>query len=174
MRAKGDSETFEAYMTSESYHPKTEQQTARVEVKRTDAFSAIHGRRPRVLMTTFGRSQEGVLDDRFATALADAGFDVDIEPVGQQPTAVARHAVEADVHAVYAHVLQRGELPQVQALREALHSEGADDILVAAFGDISVDETKQLENQGVAVFPPDASNPNKVERMLTELDSLAE
>jgi methylmalonyl-CoA mutase len=67
---------------------------------RTDQFARSNGRRPRILL---GRSRDEQFDSdlkAIAAGLADLGFDVDILGVAGSPSAVARIALENDVHLV--------------------------------------------------------------------------
>lgn len=60
-----------------------------------------YGRRPRLLLSFLHRGPtEQKKGHDLAPFLADVGFDVDICPPGQSPSAIARSAVEADVHGV--------------------------------------------------------------------------
>jgi len=54
-----------------------------------------------------------------ATAFADLGFDVDVGPLFQTPSEVARQAAEADVHVVGVSSLAAGHLTLVPELRAA-------------------------------------------------------
>jgi len=67
---------------------------------RTASFSENQGRRPRILITRIDPMSSDRKVKRIATALADMGFDVDINTSVQAPVDIARLASENDVHAV--------------------------------------------------------------------------
>lgn len=116
---------------------------------RTDAFYAVYGRRPRLLLASWVlQKEEGRREDRLAPSLADVGFDVDISPPSRSPAALARDAVEGDVHVILilAHEgdsAKGGE--QVKELVAQLKVEEAEDILVVTVGGAAV--------PGVPFFP---------------------
>ena len=89
-----------------------------------EAFEEAEGRRPRILVAKMGQDGHDRGQKVIATAFADLGFDVDVGPLFQTPTEVARQAVEADVHVVGVSSLAAGHLTLVPALRAA----GADAI----------------------------------------------
>ncbi|MDI2032903.1 cobalamin-dependent protein, partial [Saccharopolyspora sp. TS4A08] len=90
-----------------------------------------------------------------ATAFADLGFDVDVGPLFQTPTEVARQAAEADVHIVGVSSLAAGHLTLVPALREELAAIGRDDIMIVVGGVIPPADFDALRQAGAsAIFPP--------------------
>ncbi len=68
--------------------------------KLADDFAQAEGRRPRILIAKMGQDGHDRGSKVIATAFADLGFDVDIGPLFQTPTEVARHAAKNDVHLV--------------------------------------------------------------------------
>jgi methylmalonyl-CoA mutase len=90
-----------------------------------------------------------------ATAFADLGFDVDIGPLFQTPTEVARQAVENDVHIVGVSSLAAGHLTLVPELRAELTELGRPDIMIVVGGVIPPQDFEELYEAGAAaIFPP--------------------
>jgi methylmalonyl-CoA mutase len=104
-------------------------------VTSVDDFAEEEGRRPRILVVKFGPG-----DDRdargLATAFADIGFDVDVGPSSQTPEEVARQAIENDVHIVGVSAEPTEYTALAPALTQALHDQGASDILVICGNEI--------------------------------------
>ena len=119
------------------------------------AFEEAEGRRPRLLVAKMGQDGHDRGQKVIATGFADLGFDVDIGPLVQTPTEVARQAVEADVHVVGVSSLAAGHLTLVPELRAALHAEGRDDILVVVGGVVPPQDYDALLAAGAAaIYPP--------------------
>ena len=119
------------------------------------AFEDAEGRRPRLLVAKMGQDGHDRGQKVIATGFADLGFDVDIGPLFQTPTEVARQAVEADVHVVGVSSLAAGHLTLVPELRAALHAEGRDDILVVVGGVVPPQDYEALLAAGAAaIYPP--------------------
>ncbi|WP_431903157.1 methylmalonyl-CoA mutase [Nonomuraea sp. bgisy101] len=118
-------------------------------------FAVAEGRRPRILVAKMGQDGHDRGQKVIATAFADLGFDVDVGPLFQTPEEVARQAVEADVHVVGVSTLAAGHLTLVPALREALATLGADDIMIVVGGVIPPGDFDELRAAGAsAIFPP--------------------
>jgi len=123
--------------------------------KRTDEFSSLEGRRPRILVTKMGQDGHDRGIKVIATAYADMGFDVDISPMFQTPAEAARMAVENDVHVVGVSSLAAGHKTLVPQLIEDLKNEGGDDVLVVVGGVIPPSDYQFLYDAGaVGVFGP--------------------
>ena len=75
--------------------------------EQTDDFAPREGRRPRLMVAKMGQDGHDRGAKVIATAFADMGFDVDIAPLFQTPTEVAKQAVENDVHVSSASVRWR-------------------------------------------------------------------
>jgi methylmalonyl-CoA mutase len=102
--------------------------------RRTKAFSAKQGRRPRVLVTQFQTPVCGHEVEQVAALLADLGFDVDINPSMQQVEQVARMAMENDVHAiVVCSAMSCNNSLYLRKLANLLKSTDHDPILLAVF-----------------------------------------
>ena len=140
-------------------------------LKRTDAFMAREGRRPRVLLTKMGQDGHDRGIKVIATASADLGFDVDISPMFQTPAEAARMAVENDVHLVGVSSLTAGHKILVPQLIEALKKEGGDDILVVVGGVIPPGDYDFLFEKGVVkIFGPGTVVPDAVNQVLNVLE----
>ena len=121
----------------------------------TVEFERAQGRRPRILVAKMGQDGHDRGQKVIATAFADLGFDVDVGPLFQTPAEVARQAVEADVHIIGVNSLAAGHLTLVPALREELHKQGRDDILLVVGGVIPPQDFDELRAAGAAaIFPP--------------------
>lgn len=140
-------------------------------LKRTDAFMAREGRRPRVLLTKMGQDGHDRGIKVIATAAADLGFDVDISPMFQTPAEAARMAVENDVHVVGVSSLTAGHKILVPQLIEALKKEGGDDIFVVVGGVIPPRDYDFLFEKGVVkIFGPGTVVPDAVNQVLNVLE----
>ena len=67
-------------------------------LKASSDFKEEKGRRPRILVAKMGQDGHDRGAKVIATSFADIGFDVDIGPLFQTPSEVAKQAVENDVH----------------------------------------------------------------------------
>ncbi len=85
----------------------------------TDHFNDEDGRRPRLLLAALGEAADERALRLYAAAYADAGFDIDVCPLKQNPADTARMAAENDVHAIGLCGLQPDEL----SIASAIHSE---------------------------------------------------
>lgn len=121
-------------------------------VERTRAavedFEQAEGRRPRILVAKMGQDGHDRGQKVIATAFADLGFDVDVGPLFQTPSEVARQAVEADAHIVGVSSLAAGHLTLVPALREQLAAEGREDIMIVVGGVIPPHDIEELHRAG--------------------------
>jgi methylmalonyl-CoA mutase len=132
-----------------------------------EAFAEAEGRRPRMLVCKLGQDGHDRGAKVIATAFADIGFDVDIGPLFQTPEEAARQAVENDVHVVGVSTLAAGHLTLVPQLIEALHEEGAADILVVTGGVIPPADHHALKAVGVsAIYPPGTNIPEAAREIL--------
>lgn len=124
-------------------------------LKAVDAFEAVEGRRPRILIAKMGQDGHDRGQKVIASAFADLGFDVDIGPLFQTPEEAARQAVENDVHVIGASSLAAGHLTLVPALKEELEKLGRGDILIVVGGVVPPQDYDALYAAGAkAIFPP--------------------
>jgi methylmalonyl-CoA mutase len=123
--------------------------------KAVDAFEAVEGRRPRILIAKMGQDGHDRGQKVIASAFADLGFDVDIGPLFQTPEEAARQAVENDVHVIGASSLAAGHLTLVPALKAELEKLGREDILIVVGGVVPPQDYDALYKAGAkAIFPP--------------------
>ncbi len=135
-----------------------------------DRFTEQEGRRPRILVAKMGQDGHDRGQKVIASAFADLGFDVDIGPLFQTPSEVARQAIENDVHIIGASSLAAGHLTLMPDLREALAELGREDILVAIGGVIPPSDFDALYNAGAAaIFPPGTVISEAAESLLHKL-----
>lgn len=139
--------------------------------QRTEAFSAKHGRRPRILVTKMGQDGHDRGIKVVATAYADIGFDVDISPMFQTPEEAARMAVENDVHLVGVSSLAAGHKTLVPQLIKALKAAGGEDILVVVGGVIPPGDYQFLYDAGaVGIFGPGTAITKSASQVLATLE----
>lgn len=138
-----------------------------------DAFSASHGRRPRMLVCKMGQDGHDRGAKVIATSFADAGFDIDLSPMFSTPKEVAKQAVENDVHVVGVSSQAAGHKTLVPELIQALKSEGAEDIIVVAGGVIPKQDYDALYAAGVkGIFGPGTKIPHSVKQVLNAIDNV--
>ncbi|HEX5615666.1 MAG TPA: methylmalonyl-CoA mutase [Acidimicrobiia bacterium] len=120
-----------------------------------EEFARVEGRRPRILVAKLGQDGHDRGAKVIATAFADLGFDVDMGPLFQTPDEAAREAIENDVHVVGVSSQAAGHKTLVPQLVEALHDQGARDVVVVCGGVIPTPDYEFLHAAGVsAVFGP--------------------
>ena len=135
--------------------------------ERVDAFAKAEGRRPRILVAKLGQDGHDRGMKVIATAFADFGFDVDIGPLFQVPTEVARQAIENDVHVVGISSQAGGHKTLVSNLIRELREQNARDITVVVGGVIPPQDYPYLREQGVAaVFGPGTPIPKAAGEVL--------
>jgi methylmalonyl-CoA mutase len=140
-------------------------------LKRTGQFQEKEGRRPRILVTKMGQDGHDRGIKVIATGFADLGFDVDIGPMFQTPTEVARMAVENDVHVVGVSSQVAAHKTLVPQLIEALKTEGGGDILVVIGGIIPPVDYDYLYQAGaVGVFGPGTAVTESANQVLNALE----
>jgi methylmalonyl-CoA mutase len=134
------------------------------------SFAKEEGRRPRILVAKMGQDGHDRGAKVIATAFADVGFDVDIGPLFQTPTEVARHAVENDVHVLGISTLAGGHKTLVPQVIEELKKLGREDILVVVGGVIPAQDFDFLYKSGaVCVFGPGTVIPQAAQKILGAL-----
>ncbi|WP_190809757.1 methylmalonyl-CoA mutase [Flagellimonas sp. S3867] len=118
-------------------------------------FALEEGRRPRIMIAKMGQDGHDRGAKVVATGYADLGFDVDIGPLFQTPSEVAKQAVENDVHVLGISSLAGGHKTLVPEVVKELKNYGREDILVIVGGVIPKQDYKHLLDHGaVAVFGP--------------------
>ena len=120
-----------------------------------DAFAAMEGRRPRIMIAKMGQDGHDRGAKVVATGYADIGFDVDIGPLFQTPAETARQAVENDVHIIGVSSLAAGHKTLVPQLIGELRKLDREDIMVIVGGVIPAQDYDFLHKAGaVAIFGP--------------------
>lgn len=120
-----------------------------------DEFSALEGRRPRIMIAKMGQDGHDRGAKVIATSFADMGFDVDIGPLFQTPYEAAKQAVENDVHILGVSSLAAGHKTLVPEVIKELKNFGRDDLMVVAGGVIPPQDYSFLFEAGVsAIFGP--------------------
>lgn len=123
-----------------------------------DKFAKMEGRRPRILIAKMGQDGHDRGAKVIATGFADIGFDVDIGPLFQTPSEVAKQAIENDVHIIGISSLAGGHKALIPELIKELANINASDIKVIAGGVIPKQDYNALFDAGVtAVFGPGTS-----------------
>jgi methylmalonyl-CoA mutase len=137
-----------------------------------DQFAEHEGRRPRILVAKIGQDGHDRGARVIATAFADLGFDVDIGPLFQTPTEVARQAIENDVHIVGFSSLAAGHKTLLPQLVDELRAQGREDIMVVIGGVIPPQDYSFLREHGAsAIFGPGTIIPQAARAILEELGS---
>ncbi len=123
--------------------------------KMADDFALAEGRRPRIMIAKMGQDGHDRGAKVVATGYADLGFDVDIGPLFQTPSEVAKQAVENDVHVLGISSLAGGHKTLVPEVIKELQNYGRQDIMVIVGGVIPKQDYEHLLHHGaVAVFGP--------------------
>jgi methylmalonyl-CoA mutase len=121
----------------------------------TERFSALEGRRPRIMIAKMGQDGHDRGAKVIATSFADIGFDVDIGPLFQTPAEAAKQAVENDVHILGVSSLAAGHKTLIPQVIDELKKLGRSDIMVVAGGVIPQQDYDFLFKAGVfGVFGP--------------------
>ena len=121
----------------------------------SDRFASLDGRRPRILVAKIGQDGHDRGAKVIATGFADLGFDVDIGPLFQTPSEVARQAAENDVHIVGISSLAGGHRTLIPELIQSLKQLNRSDIMVIAGGVIPPHDYAFLQEHGVSfIFGP--------------------
>jgi methylmalonyl-CoA mutase C-terminal domain/subunit len=105
-----------------------------------------------------------------ARALRDAGMEVIYTGLHQTPQQIVETVIQEDAHAVGISILSGAHMTLVPRVLELLTREGADDVLVVVGGTIPANDTRELQQAGVAeVFTPGASTRQIVEALDQQL-----
>jgi len=135
-----------------------------------DAFAAIEGRRPRIMVAKMGQDGHDRGAKVVSTGYADIGFDVDMGPLFQTPAEAAKDAVDNDVHILGVSSLAAGHKTLVPLVIEELKKLGRDDIMVIVGGVIPPQDYQYLYDLGVVgIFGPGTSIPKAAIQILEVL-----
>ena len=130
-------------------------------------FAKAEGRRPRMLVVKMGQDGHDRGAKVIATAFADLGFDVDVGPLFQTPTEVAKDAIDNDVHVIGVSSQAAGHKTLVPALSEELKKQGASEILIVVGGVIPAQDYDALRKAGAAaIFGPGTNIPAAASEVL--------
>lgn len=120
-----------------------------------DEFAEEDGRRPRIMVAKMGQDGHDRGAKVVATSFADMGFDVDISPLFQTPSEVAKQAVENDVHILGISSLAAGHKTLVPEVVKQLKELGRDDVYIVVGGVIPRQDYDYLYQNGAdAIFGP--------------------
>jgi len=135
----------------------------------TQKFAEKEGRQPRILIAKMGQDGHDRGAKVVATGYADIGFDVDIGPLFQTPSEVAKQAVENDVHVLGISSLAAGHKTLVPQVIDELKRLGREDILVIAGGVIPPRDYKFLYDAGVAAIFGPGTSVSKAAKQILEI-----
>jgi len=136
----------------------------------SDAFAEKEGRRARILVAKMGQDGHDRGAKVIATSFADLGFDVDIGPLFQTPSEVARQAVDNDVHILGISSLAGGHRTLIPEVIAELTAQGRPEVMVIAGGVIPKKDYQFLYDAGVmAVFGPGTKIPLAAQEILSKL-----
>jgi methylmalonyl-CoA mutase len=120
-----------------------------------DRFASVVGRQPRIMIAKMGQDGHDRGAKVVSTGFADIGFDVDIGPLFQTPSEVAKQAVENDIHVLGISSLAGGHKTLIPQVIDELKTLGREDIMVIAGGVIPTQDYEYLYRTGVlAIFGP--------------------
>ena len=123
--------------------------------RRVEAFEALDGRRPRILVAKVGMDGHDRGANVVAAGFADLGFDVDVGALFSTPEEVARQAIDADVHVIGVSSQAAGHKALVPALIDELRKNEAEHIIVVGGGVIPPQDYEFLYDAGAkAIFGP--------------------
>lgn len=108
----------------------------------------------RVLIAKPGLDGHDVGAKLVCRALMEAGMEVVYTGLRQSPEAIARAAAQEAVDVVGLSILSGAHLPLARKVKEALHAQKVDDVLLLVGGNIPRCDHEQLRTLGVdAIFP---------------------
>ena len=140
---------------------------------RTATYFKLQGTRPRILITRIPPKDSERTVKSIAAAYADMGFDVDINLSVQPPVAVARIAVENDVHAIGIPCVTSDSEPFVAELLTSLEAECDSSILVVAWISVQSEDFSTLFKPGIGnfrIFGPETGYNDSAGRILDNLE----
>ena len=139
--------------------------------QRVEEFSKSKGRRPRMMVAKMGQDGHDRGAKIISTSFADMGFDIDVAPLFQTPSEVAKQAIENDVHIIGVSSQAAGHKTLIPELVEILKKEKAEDILIIAGGVIPPQDYEFLYKHGVAaIFGPGTVIPDAANKILDILE----
>ena len=99
-----------------------------------------------------------------AAALRDAGMEVIYTGLHQTPEMIAAAAVQEDVDVVGLSILSGAHMTLFPRVRELMHQQGRDDILITGGGIIPKEDMDALREQGIGqLFGPGTRTTDLIE-----------
>ncbi len=140
-------------------------------IERVETLSKKIGRRPRMLVAKMGQDGHDRGAKVISTSFADMGFDIDVAPLFQTPSEVAKQAIENDVHIIGVSSQAAGHKTLIPELVNILKEQKAEDILIVAGGVIPHQDYDFLYQNGVsAIFGPGTIIPEAANKILDILE----
>ena len=103
-----------------------------------------------------------------AAALRDAGMEVIYTGLHQTPEMIATAAVQEDVDVVGLSILSGAHMTLFPRVRELLHEQGRDDILVTGGGIIPREDMESLKQKGIGtLFGPGTKTTDLIDYIKT-------
>ena len=131
-------------------------------------FSALEGRRPRLLVAKLGQDGHDRGAKVIASAFSDLGWDVDVGPLFATPSEAARMAIDNDVHVVGVSSQAAGHKTLVPQLIEALAGAGGAHIKVIVGGVVPPQDYAFLRERGVlGIYGPGTRIPTASAEILS-------
>jgi methylmalonyl-CoA mutase len=140
---------------------------------RTASYLKLQGRRPRILITRIPPNGSERTVKSAAAAFANIGFDVDINLSVQAPVAVARIAVENDVHAIGIPCVSSESEPFVTELLTSLDAECDQRILVVVWMSVQSEDLGASLKSGMGnfrIFGPETGYNDSASQILDNLE----
>ena len=136
-----------------------------------DKFADREGRRPRIMLANFGFVENNHAITETATALADMGFDVDMEPWGRNYIDVAQDALDNDVHVISVNSIKGEYKFLIVKLLEELASYDREDIMIAVSGQVVAHSVmKELYGSGASAVLVNKGYVDFAKEILSELE----
>ncbi|MDD4320818.1 MAG: hypothetical protein PHH31_04615 [Acidaminococcaceae bacterium] len=136
-----------------------------------DKFAEREGRRPRIMLANFGFTENDHDITETVTALADMGFDVDMEPWGRNYIDVAQDALDNDVHVISVNSLKGEYKFLIVKLLEELASYDREDIIIVVSGHVVAHSViKELYGSGASAVLVNKSYVDFAKEILSELE----
>ena len=133
-------------------------------------FKQKFGRQPRILTAKLGQDGHDRGIKIIATSFADMGFDVDIAPLFQTPSEIAKQGTENDVHVIGISSLAGGHKTLIPDLINELKNLNNEEIIIIVGGIIPKKDYDVLYNSGVSkIFGPGTIVSQACVDILTEL-----
>ena len=99
-----------------------------------------------------------------AAALRDAGMEVIYTGLHQTPEMIATAAIQEDVDVVGLSILSGAHMTLFPRVRELLHQQGRDDILITGGGIIPKEDMDELREKGIGqLFGPGTPTTDLIE-----------